>query len=179
MPKQNPIRRYPARKIRDFSDRLLDSRVAALLGAEAAYGAFLVGSGDALFPIEAALSQAGAEAVLPDWPQRARSGALREDLAEFGAEASAPVAAPLFLSRASLYGALYMLEGSRLGAKALAQLHGARAGFWQSFLTRLEGDGAAREGVDGAVASARATFAAFGCAMERATNRLSAGRGDG
>ncbi len=177
--------------------RALDASLAPLLGKEAGYRAFLIGSGEALFPLEAALSQAGVEALLPDWPRRARSAALRKDLADLDAhETCLPIDLPAFSSPPSLYGALYVLEGSRLGAKALAQQalahesprvrsatrylrHGTGEGFWPSFLLRLEGDAAAREGLEEAIASARATFAAFASTLARATGGIKIEREDG
>src|SRR5262245_8792706 len=59
----------------------LDARLAPLVGrGDAAYGKFLLVSATALLPIEQALREANIERVLPDWPQRARSEALRLDL---------------------------------------------------------------------------------------------------
>ena len=122
--------------------------------------------------------------MLTDWPRRARSSVLQQDLPVLGAAAENPISIP-GLGRPSLYGALYVLERSRLGAKTLAPralqhksrraraatrylLHGEGDGLWPSFLSRLEADAAVREKIDEVIHGARATFAAFAYAMTHA-----------
>ena len=159
----------------------LDALSSGLFDDEAAYLAFLTGSANALFPIEEALSAARVQDILPDWPLRARSAALRQDLETFGATAADPESVPPF-TRASLPGALYVLEGSRLGAKMLAPqalshesarvraatrylVHGEGDNFWRSFLAWLETESAGHENAEPLVAGARAAFATFASAM--------------
>ncbi|WP_018747252.1 biliverdin-producing heme oxygenase [Chitiniphilus shinanonensis] len=119
------------------------------------YRAFLVAHARALWPLECGLEAAGVARLLPDWPERRRRPALARDLAWLGA--AVPDEAriqPLPLAdEAACWGALYTLEGSRLGgavlarqvatqpalAGALAYLgHGAGGMLWPAFLARLE-----------------------------------------
>lgn len=103
------------------------------------YGAFLTASYAALAPLELALEEAGVATQLPDWPHRARRVALAADLAELGLKTpsfeAAEVPSPEFAA-----GLLYVLEGSRLGAKFLArQVRAAGAGLPLAYLTHGEG----------------------------------------
>ncbi|MCA0400252.1 MAG: biliverdin-producing heme oxygenase [Proteobacteria bacterium] len=119
------------------------------------YATMLAQHGAALFQLEAELDANGAEHILPDWPQRRRSDALARDLAAF--DLKAPRMAPVtgVMSRSWLYGTLYVLEGSRLGAEMLRRIvesspsqkvrencryfsHGAGHPFWRSFVSGLE-----------------------------------------
>lgn len=72
-------------------------------------------------PTEAALDAAGVEALFPDWPDRRRAGLLAADLADLGAAPPAPPPAPLAADPAAVAGALYVIEGSRLGGRFLAR----------------------------------------------------------
>src|SRR5689334_6570101 len=80
----------------------------------AGYRAFLSAQAFAHLAVEAALDAAGAERVIADWPERRRAALLRADLAELGiaAEQGSP---PSLSGAASIAGAAYVLEGSRLG----------------------------------------------------------------
>lgn len=103
------------------------------------YGAFLAASAAALIPLELALERAGVSEWLPDWPQRTRRAAVAADLAALGLDAPAfqPASVP---SRDFAVGLLYVLEGSRLGARFLArQVQAAGAGLPLSYLTHGEG----------------------------------------
>jgi heme oxygenase len=115
------------------------------------YGAFLSASAAALAPLELALERAGVAEWLPDWPERARRVAVTRDLAALGLEVppfrAASVSSPAFGA-----GLLYVLEGSRLGARFLARqvraggaglpvaylTHGEGQDFWRSFLSWLD-----------------------------------------
>src|SRR5262249_51409973 len=120
------------------------------------YRRFLEASAAALLPLEAALEAAGVEAILPDWPERARRQAIAADLASLGGLAR-PLCAVKPLTRNGALGAIYVLEGSRLGAKFLMRTivehgdpvifaatrylaHGAGKPWWRSFLARLESE---------------------------------------
>lgn len=147
-------------------------------GSEAGYRRFLLASLGAIEPLEAALGDAGVGTLLPDWPERARSSALRMDLAELGVAAPPSGPAAALAGAAQRFGALYVLEGSRLGAKLLARQvlaspsaavrsatrylrHGDGRPLWASFLERLESSPAVRRAPAEAVAGATAAFARF------------------
>lgn len=83
------------------------------------YGEFLQAQGAALIPLERALDAAGAARLLPDWPARKRSPALEADLAALALRAAAPQPPPRFANDDEALGALYVLEGSKLGARYL------------------------------------------------------------
>jgi heme oxygenase len=83
------------------------------------YRLFLLAQAAAHLPVEAALDQAGAERHLPCWPERRRAALLRADLAEMGASEPAHFISPSFSSAAEILGAIYVLEGSRLGGAVL------------------------------------------------------------
>jgi len=87
------------------------------------------------------------------------------------------------LTHSGVIGTMYVLEGSRLGAKFLMKAvadaadprigeatsylgHGAGKRLWQSFLTRLQSEATCDE--DEAIAAACAAFAAFELAADRA-----------
>lgn len=146
------------------------------------YRRFLQASAGALLPLEAALVDAGVAKYFPDWPERARSAAIAVDLDRLGREAHATVSVQP-LTRSGVIGTMYVLEGSRLGAKFLLKAvadaadprigqaaaylsHGAGKRLWQSFLAKL----ASQEGCDEdeAIAAARSAFAAFERAADRA-----------
>ncbi|WP_431469735.1 biliverdin-producing heme oxygenase [Sphingosinithalassobacter sp. LHW66-3] len=108
------------------------------LSDRAHYAAMLAAHAEVLLPLEAALDRAGAESVTADWPERRRGAALQADLAELaGGPAGAPPApgAPIGTGgtppldtgagagadQATIAGALYVLEGSRLGGRFLAR----------------------------------------------------------
>lgn len=143
------------------------------------YRAFLLVNAAAIFPLEQALTEAGVDRILPDWSLRTRSAALGEDLAEIGAVPPLPSIAPETGGEAHQLGILYVLEGSRLGAKALARVvsdtadprvraasrflrHGERERFWQTFLQRLENSSAAVAEPREVLGGARLTFELFG-----------------
>lgn len=115
------------------------------------YRRFLLAHALALWPLEQQLEASGVEQLLDDWPQRRRSTALRTDLHLLGVEPSPPPATSPTRSAGWCWGALYVLEGSRLGARLLSQRlqaaqpgapmhylsHAQGEGFWQTFLQRL------------------------------------------
>lgn len=165
----------------------VDARFSAVLAEGAAgYARFLSMSAQALLPLEADLEAAGVADLLPDWSRRSRAAALRADLAIFGLSTPATRGEGLReAGEAYLFGVLYVLEGSRLGAKFLARRvaaqadprvraamrylrHGDGEGLWPSFLRRLEASAAARHAPDRAVAGARAGFHRFGASAEAA-----------
>lgn len=149
-----------------------------LLQSEEGYAHFLAVSAGAILPIENALEASNVAAVLPDWPQRRRAPALEADLAALALPI--PSATPTFQvrSEASMFGILYVLEGSRLGAKAILHAmdkasspvsrsarrylsHGVGQPLWQTFLARLEASPEANRNGDDVMAGARAAFRMF------------------
>jgi heme oxygenase len=140
------------------------------------YARFLSATACAVLPLEHALNKAGVAALLPDWPQRARSPALLADLAELHlpvpAEPDACATLPLE-SEAFAFGVLYVLEGSRLGARYILReledkqlptrylSHGEGQPFWPVFIRCLEESRAVRQDHAAAVAGATAAFNLF------------------
>jgi heme oxygenase (biliverdin-IX-beta and delta-forming) len=153
---------------------VVDARFAPMLDAgEAGYRSFLLATAAAVFPLEQALLAAGVESLLPDWTRRTRAAALRADLTDVVLATAPPLA-----GAARMFGALYVLEGSRLGARLLvpdllaggsARIrvatrylgHGEGHRLWQSFLAHLESSRPVRECPDEAIAGARMAFALF------------------
>ncbi len=93
------------------------------LACPAGYRRFLLAQAAVVPSLEAALDGAldgaGARRVLPDWPERRRSAALLADLATLGVARPPALRAPAPGGPGWVLGALYVLEGSRLGAKML------------------------------------------------------------
>jgi heme oxygenase len=160
----------------------LDAQLSAFdLTAFSGYRRFLCASAGALLPLETALAEAGVDQIFPDWPERSRRAAIAADLGRLGAVAAATVSVPP-LTRSGVVGTMYVLEGSRLGAKFLLKTvadaadprisaatlylrHGTGKRLWQSFLSKLESE-VCDEGE--AIAAARVAFAAFEQAADRA-----------
>jgi heme oxygenase len=156
----------------------LDALLSDLdLRERAAYRIFLEASAAALLPLEDALAAAGVARLFPDWNERRRGSALRDDLARVGGEAR-PLALAATLDRDAVLGAMYVLEGSRLGGQILLRQaaaspdpvvagataylrHGAGRHLWPSFLAALERHGEGLADSAGAVAGARLAFAHF------------------
>jgi heme oxygenase len=147
------------------------------LGRPSYYSSFLRGQAEALFPIETALERGGIEAILPDWPQRARTPALEHDLSALDTACDVlPV--PDFEDTAGMLGAVYVLEGSRmvsrtilsrladqpdssiLGATAYLR-HGFGKRLWPSFVVALENHPLAQAHPDRVIAGAQMAFGMF------------------
>ncbi|MBA4794039.1 biliverdin-producing heme oxygenase [Phenylobacterium sp.] len=145
------------------------------LASPAGYRAFLRGHGAALPGLERRLEAAGVGRLLSDWPSRRRTGVLLQDLAAVAAAPPEPVASPGLHTRAQLMGALYVLEGSRLGGaylrRRLAQsqpdapaaylAHGAGEPLWRTFVEWLGAQTPSPAEEATAIAAADATFATF------------------
>ncbi|WP_349516533.1 biliverdin-producing heme oxygenase [Bradyrhizobium sp. OK095] len=163
--------------------RELDAQLSSVdLTVLSGYRRFLQASAGALLPLEAALVDAGVARMFPDWLERSRGAAIAADLGQLGSAAQSTVSVPP-LTRSGMLGTLYVLEGSRLGAKFLLKMvadagdprigeataylsHGAGQRLWQSFLAKL----ASEQACDGdeAIEAACAAFAAFERAADRA-----------
>lgn len=140
------------------------------------YVRFLRGLARGILPIEDALERAGIAAFATDWPDRRRSGALKQDLAEFGE--TLPEGEPSFALAGlpEAIGALYVLEGSRLGSQLLLKqalasdsavvrnatrhlAHGQGQKFWPSFVALLDSSADAQNSPNRVVAGANQAFA--------------------
>jgi heme oxygenase len=147
------------------------------------YLRFLAANAAALVPLEQALETAGVRQIVPDWEGRARSRAILDDLDRLGGSTRPLAVRPAF-GRDRMLGALYVLEGSRLGARLLLKVvmrspdpvvrgataylrHGEGQGLWPSFLSLLEREGASAKEAD-VVAGADTAFDLFAEAAARA-----------
>lgn len=158
----------------------VDERIDELIGqGEVGYREFLRLSAAAIRPLEESLVAANVECILPDWQERSRWAPLREDLADLGMTTPAPAAPmPRLNGEAHQFGVLYVLEGSRLGAKVLIRRllampglsplralrylrHGEGYPLWQTFLERLEFSEAVRRSPTEAIAGAKTAFRFF------------------
>ena len=151
------------------------------LRQHADYCKYLLATAGPVIAIELALEQHRVDEVFVDWPLRRRRFALALDLHALGLTATA-IEARLAWTRSRMLGAMYVLEGSRLGAQILLRrveqssdqsvlaarhfLRGSNPTLWSSFLGMLED---ADDSLDAAemVAAARETFALFGAAFSR------------
>ncbi|HST44047.1 MAG TPA: hypothetical protein VLK29_02365 [Luteimonas sp.] len=123
----------------------VDAGFAGGLRGSDDYRAYLMGLHDLMSAVDAALAQA-ALAEWRAWRPQARVALLRADLAAL-AVAPLPPGAPLRIdSGAAAAGALYVLEGSALGARLLARDAEALAvpAAASAFLRAVTGDDAAR-----------------------------------
>lgn len=143
----------------------------ARLSDRLAYGNFLRAQAAACLPLEASLERAGVAGVVEDWPERVRGPLILADLAELEIEKPALAEAPAMTSAPAMLGALYVLEGSRLGAKLLkrsvpanfpaAFLAGTRSLSWRSFLARIDHHLGTSERRAEAIDAARRVFSVF------------------
>lgn len=119
------------------------------LGRMEDYRLFLSAQAAAHLPVEAALDAASAERVMADWPARRRAHLLLADLQQLALPRPEPVEAPELVGDAAIIGAIYVLEGSRLGGAMLKRslpdivpqlfLGAAQpAGSWRKLLESLD-----------------------------------------
>jgi heme oxygenase len=149
----------------------LDARLGTLdLTLLPSYRKYLEANAAALLPLEAALQAARVAEIFPDWELRSRQAAILEDLARIGGRPK-PLPVPGPLDFGGVLGTIYVLEGSRLDARARLNAvkcstdarvlhataflrHGAGQHFWPSFVAILESHPAAdheTEAIDGAM----------------------------
>ena len=166
-------------------------RVDALFGGydladRESYARFLVAHARAVPAVETALAAFGR---LPGGV--ARAPLLTEDLADLDVAPPSALAFALPDDAAAGWGALYVLEGSRLGGAMLARQVGAGLpgrylgaghgpGGWRAVLAGLEAAAEGSAWLERAVAAARATFALYGRAVEASAGKVRrrAGAGD-
>ena len=113
------------------------------LTRESDYRLFLTAQAAAHLPVEDTLEAAGAHALLADWPERRRAHLLKADLADLGTQVPPPQEPPALPDPASIFGAIYVLEGSRLGGALLKR--GLPAGLPKRFLDSEQAPGAWRK----------------------------------
>lgn len=156
--------------------RAAHDRLDTLLGAHDladrdSYGRFLLAQARAFLPVEEALQAAGADRLIPGWSGQRRSMALIADLDALGLGCPDAKPALLFADDAAMIGALYVIEGSRLGAATLlptvpmtfprAFLSPARTGLWREVVATIERMLHSDVMLSSAVGSALATFDCF------------------
>ena len=141
------------------------------LSEPAGYRAFLRAQEHALLPVEAALDAAGAERIVSDWPARRRARALRDDLDRMGEREVSMEPFPAPSSPAEVLGAMYVLEGSRLGGRLLARaippdfprafFTHADPGRWPALIEILDKTLISDDEIAAAVGAAGSVFARF------------------
>jgi heme oxygenase len=139
----------------DHLHRDLDRIAEGFNLADAAhYRRFLQANAATLIAVEQLLENAGVAHLLTDWPHRTRRDAILADLYRLETQAQ-----PLALRRtaptaAEMFGIVYVLESSRVGAQVLlervlasdnenvrnaaAYLRAGQPDLWRSFLQQLE-----------------------------------------
>jgi heme oxygenase len=142
------------------------------LGAPDGYADFLLAHAPAFLAVEQALDAAGTDTLVPGWRARMRSQSLRQDIAALGRPIPAPAAAPLLCGEPQTLGAMYVLEGSRLGAAVLirqvaaglptAFLAPGNPAHWRAFISRLDLRLSSAESLAQATSAALAVFTLFG-----------------
>lgn len=154
------------------------SESAGFFDNRAAYAGYLVATLQARRSIELGLDACHVEQIFAMWPARRIIAALAADIADLGGPTAGPDAAALDYSPAAALGALYVLEGSALGARLLERRAAAlgmtpefggrhfavqtsRDGAWAALLKVLEHAGLDADGEDECTASALATFGRF------------------
>ena len=142
-----------------------------LLADRAHYTAFLKAQAEAFLPVEAAIDQAQPEQVMSDWADRRRAPLLKRDLAALGVTAESVAEFPIPNSPEALLGAIYVLEGSRLGGKFLERqigddfprefLSAHDSASWRQLVGVIDDRLQSPAQIDAAIASAKSVFAFF------------------
>ncbi|WP_064705974.1 biliverdin-producing heme oxygenase [Rhizobium bangladeshense] len=91
------------------------------LSSKEQYRTFLRAHARVIPAAENALEEAGIVRLLPDWPERRRAQLLFADIGELGDRLPERLAPPALDGDAALWGAVYVLEGSKLGGALLAK----------------------------------------------------------
>lgn len=142
------------------------------------YGGFLLAQAAAHLPVEEELERTDVAALVSDWPERRRGELIHLDLANLGEQVPRLEVSPALTGTAAMLGALYVLEGSRLGGKILARSVGAglptaflaagRPLAWRELTALIDWTLTKRADIDIAADAACAVFALF----ERSGRRL-------
>jgi heme oxygenase len=140
------------------------------------YRFFLKATAAALLPLEAALIDADVSRIFPDWQRRSRGPSILADLSAIGAlQPEIPILERFGFE--DVLGTMYVLEGSRLGARILLHIvttspdprvagtttylrHGEHSRHWESFLIGLEQHAGSRD-MNEMIAAARRAFELF------------------
>ena len=135
------------------------------------YARFLLAQAAAHLPVEQALEAGGISSVLVDWPQRRRADLIQSDLQALGLQVPALEAQPALEDAPSLLGAVYVLEGSRLGGRLLARSVGGglptafltpcRPAAWHELSALLDACLLSRKELNAAISAACGVFALF------------------
>lgn len=177
-------RRFVLKAATESLHQVLDGVVTTLdLADPLQYRQFLEASAAALLPIEQLLTDSRVEEVLTDWPQRKRGDALRADLVALGGAFEGMQLDRRSVTPAQMLGVLYVIEGSRLGARVIAQrlpghvharsyLGSTDTALWRGFLEFLEAAAAPWDAVE-TVAAACWTFTVFQQAFRRVARQAS------
>lgn len=139
------------------------------------YAAFLAGHARVLPAVESALELGGIERLMPDWKERRRADLLRDDLRALDLATPPVLRYSNLTTDDALWGAAYVLEGSKLGGAMLAKrvppqfpvsylAYQGPKGAMKAFMDRLD----TRDAIDqeSAISAARSVFAAFRTAAE-------------
>ena len=113
------------------------------LAQEEDYRRFLLAQTAAFLPIEGRLDAAGIAQLVPDWRSRRRADLLRADLSALGLKEPPHIPPPALDSPAAQLGAVYVLEGSRLGGAMLRR--GLAESVPHSFLSAPQNRGSWRK----------------------------------
>jgi heme oxygenase len=136
------------------------------------YTRFLVAQASASLAVEQSLETAGVTDVVEDWPDRRRGHLLFDDLAQLNVSEIELQPPASIGSRAEIFGAVYVLEGSRLGGKVLRKQvfqsaptsfldAEGKPGAWRAFLRTLESRLTGQVEIGQAVSAARGVFATY------------------
>jgi len=141
------------------------------LADRAGYTDFLLAQAHAFVPVEAEIDAFDPRHFLPDWDERRRADALRADLVELGETLQPSRPSGLFRSREEILGAIYVLEGSRLGGRMLARsvpadlpqrfLATSGSAMWRNLIEVLDKLLISDDQLKLAIDAARRTFALF------------------
>ena len=142
-----------------------------VLSDRARYVDFLLAQSEAFLPVEAAIDRAPPLAMLDDWADRRRSALLRDDLSDLGAAPRPVDPLPDLASPEEVLGAIYVLEGSRLGGRMLERsvpaelprrfLGASSPVAWRRLIEVLDRALVSDEQRDAAIAAARRVFTLF------------------
>lgn len=176
-------RRSRLRSATSLAHARLDHRITedGFFDDQKSYASYLQATWRARWPIEQALEDWGASTVFSLWPYRVLALDLQADLDDLGMRASVdmdPMSTVEISNASQALGVLYVLEGSALGARLLAQRakaigmtshmgarHLARQtgtpGAWPAFRRALEGAQLDANEESDCVAAAIATFDQF------------------
>lgn len=151
----------------------VDARFSGLdLKDPADYRRFVALHAAAFLPLEQALTDAGAARLVDDWDAMRRTPELEADLVALGLPVPPRSSGPTFANDAEMLGAIYVLEGSRLGGAVLRKTvdpafphrflaHPQPAGRWRALVALMERNLYESVQIDSAVQAALGAFAYF------------------